>query len=106
MEKRKSNNGNHGKKGASGRKPSAYTRLRTRIQTEKVEDAERAFAFYVAVMSNPAEPTQTRLAAADRICDRVLGKPKEHRDVGGNVVLRVVYDTAKNGIDNTPAGAA
>lgn len=98
------NNGNHGAKGRSGRKPSAYTILKSRIESEKANDAERAFALYVAVMDNPDEPTHIRLAAAAWICDRVLGKPKEHRDLAGNVTLRVVYDS--NRIDGTPTGAA
>jgi hypothetical protein len=61
------------RKGA-GRKPTAYTQLRKRLENEKIEDAEAAFDFYVQVLNNPNEPTAVRMAAADRIQDRILGK--------------------------------
>ena len=38
MQKRKGNNGNHGAKGKSGRKPSAFTKLKRRIESEKEDD--------------------------------------------------------------------
>ena len=65
---------NGGKRSGSGRKPKAYTQLRKRIEAEKVEEAEKSFDFYVQVRDNPDEKTEIRMAAADRIADRVLGK--------------------------------
>lgn len=75
MAKRVGNNGNHGAKGRSGRKFAAATILRQRIIENHIAEAEASFAYLVAVRNNEAEPGSVRLAAAEAILDRVLGKP-------------------------------
>jgi hypothetical protein len=74
---KRTNNGNHGAKGRSGRKPSAFTILKRRVQQEKIEDAEYAFSLYATVMRDESEEKQMRLAAADWIAKRVLGQPTQ-----------------------------
>lgn len=72
------NNNPRGRGGArpnSGRKPSAYTQLKRRVIAEQIDEAEKSFDFYVQVRDNPNEPTELRLAACDKILDRVLGRP-------------------------------
>lgn len=83
--------GKGGVKGRSGRKPKAFTILKRRIESEKKEDAEYAFAMYASVMRDDDLPLALRLDCADWIANRVLGKPKEPVDHSGEVILRVVY---------------
>lgn len=66
-----------GKRKGAGRKPTAYTLLKRRVIAESLDEAEKSFDFYVQVRDNEDEPTSIRLAAADKILDRVLGKAKE-----------------------------
>jgi hypothetical protein len=89
---KRSNNGNHGAKGRSGRKPSEYTLLKRRIIAENVEDADRAFDLYVQIMDNPLEDTQMRLAAADRVMDRVLGKATEHSQQERKIIIEIIRE--------------
>jgi len=84
------NNGNHGKKGASGRKPSAFTLLKRRIESEKSDDAEYAFALYSQVMRDDTQPMELRLNCGDWIANRVLGKPKDRTEQSGELVIRIV----------------
>ena len=76
----------------SGRKPSAYTQLKRRIESERVEDAEYAFALYVAVMRNESEPISMRMAAADWVANRVLGKPKEKIEHSGDAEKPLAFN--------------
>lgn len=93
--------GSGGRRKGAGRKPSAYTRLKRRLQETKIADAEEAFDLYVRIMHNPKEPTALRMAAADRIQDRVLGKAKEsilHSvDQDQNTIDIVVHDGKPKG---------
>jgi hypothetical protein len=75
MKKREGNNGNHGAKGRSGRKPGAFKLLKERIESEKQSDAEYAFSIYVSVMRDESQPLELRLDCADWVANRVLGKP-------------------------------
>lgn len=107
VEKRENgNNGNHGKKGRSGRKPSEYLVLKRRIQSEKVNDAERAFDLYVQIMENPDEETGVRLAAADRVLDRVVGKPAIVQPNAGEELYRLYTERLKAFVfDGKPTAA-
>lgn len=60
-----------------GRKPKEATILKRRIVANKIEEAEASFAFLVAIRDNEDEPIAQRLAAAESILDRVLGKPAQ-----------------------------
>jgi hypothetical protein len=88
----------HGVKGRSGRKPSEYTLLMRRIIAENVEDADRAFDLYVQIMENPNEETHTRMAAADRVMDRVLGKATEHSQQERKIVIEIIRENTEQSI--------
>jgi hypothetical protein len=81
-----------GKRANAGRKPSEYTLLKRRVIAENVEDADRAFDLYVQIMDNPEEDTQMRLAAADRVMDRVLGKATEHSQQERKIIIQVIRE--------------
>lgn len=85
-----------GKRPNSGRKQSLYRQLKQRLEIERVQDAEYAFALYAAVMRNEDELVGTRMAAADWVANRVLGKPQEKRELSGGLNLNqidiVVHD--------------
>jgi hypothetical protein len=76
----------------AGRKPSEYTLLKRRVIAENVEDADRAFDLYVQIMDNPLEETQMRLAAADRVMDRVLGKATEHSQQERKIIIEIIRE--------------
>ena len=67
----------------SGRKPKAFTLLKRRIETERVEDAEYAFALLASVMRDANQDIERRLGCAEKIMDRVLGKPKTLTEITG-----------------------
>ena len=81
------NRGNHGAPGRSGRKPTAVTLLKRRLVQDKIEEAEASFAFLVAVRDNDDEPTALRVAAAETILDRVLGKAMQMTGEAGEKEL-------------------
>jgi hypothetical protein len=95
---KRSNNGNHGAKGRSGRKPSEYTLLKRRIIAENVADADKAFDLYVQIMENPLEETNMRLAAADRVMDRVLGKATEHSQQERKIIIEIIRENPEQSI--------
>lgn len=84
----------HGVRGKSGRKPGAYTQLRRRIETERVDDAEYGFALYVGVMRNEDEELPVRLSAADWVVRQVVGNPKNRDNVTGEVLVRIIRESA------------
>lgn len=110
--RRTGNNGNVGKKGRSGRKPKEFTLFRKRIESQKIDDAEYAFALYAETMRDEDKAIELRLECADWIANRVLGKPKEKTEQSGAVTFRIVYDDTDGesggGTNdaNTPAAAA
>src|SRR5512143_2193722 len=71
-----------------GAKPQAATILKRRLIENKVEEAEASFAFLVAVRNNDAEPSALRVAAAEQILDRVLGKPTQMTKEAGDELYR------------------
>lgn len=73
--------GRGGKREGAGRKPSAYTELKRRVIAEQMDEAEKSFDFYVQVRNNPEESTEVRMAAADRILDRVIGRPSNKFEI-------------------------
>jgi hypothetical protein len=81
-----------GKRPNSGPKPSAYTLLKERIQEQKIQDAEKAFDLYVQIMENPLEETQMRIAAADRVLDRVLGKATEKSQQERKIIIEIIRE--------------
>jgi hypothetical protein len=89
---KRSNNGNHGIKGRSGRKPLEATILKRRLVEDKVEEAEASFSYLCAVRDNPFEPSAQRLAAAEMILDRVLGKATERSVQQKQVLIRVIRE--------------
>jgi hypothetical protein len=76
----------------AGRKPSIYTQLKERLQEQKANDAEKAFDLYVQIMENPLEETQMRMAAADRVLDRVLGKADQHNKQERKITIEIIRD--------------
>jgi hypothetical protein len=80
----------------AGRKPSEYTLLKRRVIAENVEDADRAFDLYVQIMDNPLEETQMRMAAADRVMDRVLGKATEHSQQERKIVIEIIRENTES----------
>jgi hypothetical protein len=76
----------------AGRKPSEYTLLQRRIIAESAEDADRAFDLCVQIMDNPNEPTPIRMAAADRVMDRVLGKATEHSQQERKIIIEIIRE--------------
>lgn len=66
-----------GKKGRSGRPPKQVTRLKVALIKSKIPEAEYAFAVLCAVMHDEGEATPLRMAAANSVLDRVLGKPTQ-----------------------------
>lgn len=63
--------------------------LKRRMEEERVEDAECAFALFAGVMRDPAQDLALRLECAREVMDRVLGKPKqlnEHTGKDGNPI--------------------
>lgn len=93
--KRKGNNGNHGAKGRSGRRPTAVTLLKRRLIENKIDEAEASFAFLVAVRDNEDEPTALRVAAAEQILDRVLGKAKQQVSADVNAVGSITINVKR-----------
>lgn len=75
----------------SGRKPKAFTLLKARIEAEKKEDAEYAFAMYASVMRDGGQPISLRLECANWVANRVLGLPKAPTEMSGNVTYRLEY---------------
>ncbi len=88
-----------------GRKPSAFTLLKRRIEAEKIDDAEYAFALYAQTMRDETKPLGLRLECASWVANRVLGTPKAHNetDHAGELVIRVIRDARSR---DYPADAA
>lgn len=76
------------RKPGGGRKAKAATLLKRRIVENKVEEAEASFAFLVAVRDNTKEPTSLRVAAAESILNRVLGKATEMKPDAGEELYK------------------
>jgi hypothetical protein len=76
----------------TGRKPLAATILRRRLVEDKVDEAEASFAYLCAVRDNPFEPSAQRLAAAEMILDRVLGKATETSKQQKEIVITVIRE--------------
>jgi hypothetical protein len=76
----------------AGRKPNAVTVLKRRMIQDKVDEAEASFGFLVAVRDNELEPTNLRLAAAETILDRVLGKATEHSQQERKIIIQVIRE--------------
>lgn len=81
-----------GKRAGAGRKPSKFTELRRRIESERVDDADYAFSLYAEVMRDATEPLELRLSCADWIANRVLGKPKEKVEHSGDKDAPLVFN--------------
>lgn len=95
------NNGAHGVKGKSGRKPKAFTLLKRRIEAEKQDDAEYAFTLYASVMRDKNAPLDLRLDCADWVASRVLGKPTQPLRGDGESPLLIQLNAVdyRNGLD-------
>lgn len=78
----------HGKKGKSGRKPKLFTQLKHRIESERTDDAEYAFALFASVMRDPTQPIDLRLDCGREVMNRVLGKPQERHELSGTVSVK------------------
>jgi hypothetical protein len=100
--------GKGGQKGRSGRKPKAFTMLKQRIESEKVEDAEYAITLYVSVMRDEEQPLDLRLDCAEWVANRVMGLPKarNENDNSGTQTIRVEYVKRPNGAVNGDAPSA
>lgn len=70
-----------GKREGAGRKPGLVTVLERRLITSKHQEAEFAFALFVAVMRGEVVATAEQLFAAKTVMERVWGKPKQTLDV-------------------------
>jgi hypothetical protein len=81
-----------GRKHGGGRKPREATILKRRLVEDKVEEAEASFSYLCAVRDNPFEPSAQRLAAAEMILDRVLGKATERSVQQKQVLIRVIRE--------------
>jgi hypothetical protein len=81
-----------GKREGAGRKPKAFAVLKRRLENERIEDAEYAFALYVAVMRSENEGMTLRLDCAREVMDRVLGKPKQLAEVESKAQILVSID--------------
>jgi hypothetical protein len=81
-----------GKRSNAGRKPLAVTVLKRRMIENKVDEAEASFGFLVAVRDNELEPTNLRLAAAETILDRVLGKATEHSQQERRLIIEIIRE--------------
>jgi hypothetical protein len=81
-----------GRKHGGGRKLREATILRRRLVEDKVEEAEASFSYLCAVRDNPYEPSAQRLAAAEMILDRVLGKATERSVQQKQVLIRVIRE--------------
>jgi hypothetical protein len=80
----------------AGRKPFPATILRRRMIENKVDEAEASFGFLVAVRDNELEPTNLRLAAAETILDRVLGKATEHSQQERKIVIEIIRENTES----------
>lgn len=82
-----------GKREGSGRKKLAATLLKAKFE-DRIQDAQDAFNFNVAIMNDPNESKSLRQAASVEIMNRVVGKPKqavEHAGAnGGNIMFQIV----------------
>lgn len=80
----------------AGRKPKAFTVLKNRIEAERADDAEYAFALYASVMRDDKQLLPLRLQCAAEIMDRVLGKPTQKNELAGKdgaeLVIRYIND--------------
>jgi hypothetical protein len=85
-----------GKRSNAGRKPLAVTVLKRRMIENKVDEAEASFGFLVAVRDNELEPTNLRLAAAETILDRVLGKATEHSQQERKIVIEIIRENTES----------
>jgi hypothetical protein len=81
-----------GRKHGGGRKLREATILRRRLVEDKVEEAEASFAYLVAVRDNPFEPSAQRLAAAEMILDRVLGKATEKSQQERKIIIEIIRE--------------
>jgi hypothetical protein len=81
-----------GRKHGGGRKLREATILRRRLVEDKVDEAEASFAYLCAVRDNPFEPSAQRLAAAEMILDRVLGKATETSKQQKEIVITVIRE--------------
>lgn len=85
-----------GKRVGAGRKPTAYTVLKREIEAHGRGEAEYAFSLLSAIMRNEAADVKIRMAAADMVLDRVLGKPKQHVSGDPTAPLAIVIEYATN----------
>lgn len=96
------------RKPGGGRKPTAYTVLKREIEAHGRTEAEYAFSLLSAVMRNEAADVRIRMAAADMVLDRVLGKPKQHVSGDPTAPLAIVieYATSDGNTARPALGAA
>ena len=95
------------RKKGGGRKKKEITLLRERIEAEKKDDAEYAFALYAQTMRDAEQPLNLRLQCADWVRAQVVGRPKQQigNDDTGKFVIAVEYVNDWRA-ENSPADAA
>lgn len=94
------------RKGA-GRKLSAATQLRRMMEQEKLDEAEKSFNFLVQTRDDENVARALRVECAEKIMDRIMGKPKQSSEItgkdGGPVVFRLnIKGTDGKIVDLTP----
>lgn len=72
---RKGNNGNHGTKGHSGRKPKPITLLKRKLIEDGKAEADYAFDVLVSIMHDETMSADLRRQCAKDVLDRIMGKP-------------------------------
>lgn len=90
-----------GKRKGAGRKPKAFTKLKHRIESEREDDAEYAFALFAGVMRDPEQPIDLRLDCGREVMNRVLGKPQEHHELSGEVILKAYATVSPDDWDDS-----
>jgi hypothetical protein len=85
-----------------GRKPKAITIAKRLLILNKIEEAEKSFAFLVALRDNPDESSSLRQATAIWIYEAINGKAKQPQEQQGEILIRVQYENANSQTTATP----
>ena len=78
-------NGHGGARQGSGRKPLAATVARRALVAERIDDADRAFAYLVFWMDDEEAGNEFRRVCALDVLDRVHGKPQNKVEHSGGI---------------------
>lgn len=80
---------NGGKRAGAGRKPNVAKAALARLQVTRADAADRCFDILLEIAEDSTKSAAVRVQAAQYICDRVHGRPKQQTALTGEVITRV-----------------